>query len=157
MSIGNWQIKILTLCMAAFALCLTAACGESYPDEEPVIKRIMPMGSCPNDINEAPDNPELTYKQEVELKFERAGEVLNKYHSLLTGRDDTSQVSLGYFSSEDRIFPYRADSYTVFIDIWFVTNDVDQSKLPPEERIPHCLEGVPVHFLTNQPYPTIGN
>ena len=28
MNTRNWQIKILTLCMAAFALCLTVACGK---------------------------------------------------------------------------------------------------------------------------------
>ena len=47
MNTRNWQIKILTLCMAAIALCLTAACGDSFPREEPGAKRIMPLGPCP--------------------------------------------------------------------------------------------------------------
>ena len=61
MNTRNWQIKILTLCMAAIALCLTGACGDSFPGEEPVARRIMPADPCPNDINEVHrENPRLT-------------------------------------------------------------------------------------------------
>ena len=35
---------------------------------------------------------------------------------------------------------------TVGIEV-MVTNKVDQSTLPPEDRIPDCLEGVPVQML----------
>ena len=30
MNTRNWQIKLLTLCMAAITLCLAVACGDEY-------------------------------------------------------------------------------------------------------------------------------
>ena len=157
MNTRNWQIKVLTLCMAAIALCMTGACGDSFPGEEPVAKRIMPADPCPNDINEVPDNPRLSTREELDLKFDRVQEVIDKYDSLLFSREDIAVLSGGYFPYEERPYSFKVDGYTVFIQIRLVHDDVEQRDLPPEKRIPHCLEGVPVHFLTNQPYPTIGN
>ena len=160
MKTQNWQIKILTLCMAAFALCLTVACGDFYPDEEPVAKRIMPLGPCPNDINEVPEDPILSSSQRLNLKADHAHEIFDKHHFLLFNGQQTSisydavtyvgidSDSKGSFFRYHESYPQR---YLVVIEIGFVSDDVDQSKLPPEKRIPHCLEGVPVHFLTNQP------
>ena len=35
---------------------------------------------------------------------------------------------------------FKVDGYTVFIQIRLVHDDVEQRDLPPEKRIPHCLE-----------------
>ena len=146
-------------------MCLTAACGDSLPDEPPVMKRIMPLEPCPNDINEAPGDPILSSLQRLDLKIERAKAILDKYESLIVRAaevaGDFSGLSVDRAKYEyDFLKLLDADEpleYKTFIEVWFATDDVDQSKLPPEERIPHCLEGVPVHFLTNRPYSTIGN
>ena len=48
MNTGNWQIKMLTLCMTAFTLCLTAACGDAGTDYAgPEI--ITPSAPCGDD------------------------------------------------------------------------------------------------------------
>ena len=133
MNTRNWQIKILTLCMATFALCLTAACGESYLDEEPVAKRIMPAGPCPNDINEMPDDPRLSTREEPDLKFERVREVMKKYDTLLFSREDIAVLGGGAFPYEERPGSFKVDSYTVFLRVLLVHDDVEQRDLPPGE------------------------
>ena len=123
------------------------------------------MEPCPNDINEAPEDPTLSPSQRLDLKIERAKAILDKYESLIfeptSDKGDVSAANPGYapyeFDVSKLLDEYERLRYKVFIGLSFVTDDADQSKLSPEERIPHCLEGVPVHFLTNRPYTTIGN
>ena len=134
----------------------------------------MPLEPCPNDINEAPGDPTLSPSQRLDLKIERVWAILDKYESLIfeptSDKGDVSAANPGYATYEFDVSKlldeykrlklldeYERLRYKVFIGLSFVTDDADQSKLPPEERIPHCLEGVPVHFLTNRPYITIGN
>ncbi len=144
-------------------MCLTAACGDSLPDEPPVMKRIMPLEPCPNDINEAPGDPTLSPLQRRDLKIERAETIWHKFIKVNLGMSylDTSGSGVSYAQYEYDLLKLRGAyaplKYKIFIEVWFATDDADQSKAPPEERIPHCLEGVPVHFLTNQPYATIDN
>ena len=160
----NWQLKALTLLAAAVAICLTAACGDSLPDEfqYPSFKRIMPMGPCPNDINIGATRytsytsyPRMT----LEDKKRYAEGIVRHYDSLIWNVEEVSYSGVGvmpngYYAPECWKNPDQ--SPVVFIEVGFDTDDVDQSKLSPEERIPHCLDGVPVHFLTNQGHGKVG-
>ena len=51
MNTRNWQIRILTLCMAAFTLCVAAACGDGLNDEV----------SRPKEATEAPTKEPTEY------------------------------------------------------------------------------------------------
>ena len=164
MKTHNWQTKALTLFIAGIALWLSTSCGDSLPDEYqyPSFKRIMPMGPCPNDINIGATNytsytsyPRMT----LEAKKTYAEAIVRKY-TLIWEQDHVSYSGVGmmpngYYAPEFwKSFEDR--SPVVFIEIAFEAGEVDQSRLPPEERIPHCLEGVPVHFLTNQGHGKVG-
>ena len=37
----------------------------------------------------------------------------------------------------------------------FVSKKMDQSTLPPEDRLPDCLEGIPIQVLVQQPVPLV--
>ena len=154
MKTTNWQTKALTLFIAAAALWLTTACGEpaSIDDEIPTYERVMPKEKCPNDANDL--------NESVEWKMERADEIIRRNDGWLHAQKEVGHVDFGVMAVEpdktlrtfgflDQYFSSRI-SHVVVIEVWFAENYVDQRTLSPEERIPLCLEGFPVHFLTNQ-------
>ena len=154
MKTQNWQTKALTLFIAAAALWLATACGEpaSIEEEISVYMRVMPKEKCPDDINDL--------NQSVDWKMERAFEVIRRNDGWLHAQEEVGHLYVGVMAVEpdktlrmfgllDQYFSSRS-SHVVVIEVWFAEDYVDQSTLPPEERIPHCLEGFPVHFLTNQ-------
>ena len=147
--------KLLLLLMATACLGLVAACGESVPIEYeyPVYKRIMPLEPCPNDINAV----DTDSKSELRLRYDVAEEVFLENELLFYGeglRVSGVYPDYGRAVFEGEITPFLYDEGHVakaFILVTIVADELDQSELPLEKRIPHCLEGVPVHFLTNQP------
>ncbi len=158
MKTTNWQAKALTLFIAALALWLTAACTENsdapiYESDVPVYKRIMPLNPCPNDINEyrsLDHQPALPYEE----RLPHAEKVLE-------------EIVLPTLAREGGLPWHTVDAYlsrrfsttwldyewegVVIIQVEYFATDVQLSHLPPENRIPHCIEGVPVHFITDKP------
>ena len=154
----NWYTQLLTLTVAAACLWVATACTENsdapiYESDVPVYKRIMPLDPCPNDINEYPfkeNQPALPYEE----RLPHAERVLEEI--VLPTLD--KEGGLPWFSVD----AYRSARFTwtwlgsewdgvVIIRVQYHATDAQLSKLPPENRIPHCIEGVPVHIVTNQP------
>ena len=79
--------------------------------------------------------PEI-YAQDVE----RARAIRHKYDDLFWRQPNVNGVGIGIIETENGEYTDRAG---FIID---VTKKVDQSTLPPEDRIPDCLEGVPVQI-----------
>ena len=147
--------KLLLLLIVVTYLGLVAACGESVPIEYeyPVYKRIMPLEPCPNDINAVDTN----LRHELKARYERAKEVFDKNYSLFWSEGlKVNQASPDYGRAvfEGEFMPFSYDEGHIgkaFILVMIVADELDESKRPPENRIPHCLDGFPIHFLTNQP------
>ena len=74
-------------------------------------------------------------------------DVRGKYSSLLWRQPNVRDVSTGFL--RDGKGGWTA---TWGITVW-VTEKVDQSALPPEDRIPDHLEGVPVQIVEEEPLP----
>ena len=93
MNTQNWQIKILTLCMAAIALCLTVACGgdeylTDYPDEGLLIVSLEP---CEIDV---PLIPSIEYIKLAEKWAEPGDDIsyealskFSQFHSSTRARE----------------------------------------------------------------------
>ena len=71
---------------------------------------------------------------------ERIHEVRLKYDPLFKRQPNVAAISEGFIMDEN-------GSYTETVGIVIdVSEKVDQNTLPPEDRIPDCLEGVPVQI-----------
>ena len=75
------------------------------------------------------------------LLFGHVSTVLKKYRSLF--RRQPNYHGFGMRGLEDE----KGNQTTVLGIVVRVTEKVDQSTLPPEDRIPACLEGVPVQIV----------
>ena len=74
--------------------------------------------------------------------------MLEKYETLFEEHPDVTRAGVDYVEGAiERGFVFREK---VYIEVGLATDELDQSDLPLEKRIPHCFDGVPVHFLTNQ-------
>lgn len=67
-----------------------------------------------------------------------------KYDDLFSRQPNVHGVGEGFF----RVGPGEWTE-TVGINV-YVTKKVDQNTLPPEDRIPDCLEGVPVNIVEEE-------
>ena len=152
-------IKILWLVIASVGVFMATACGKPPPIEYdyPVYERIIPAELCPNDINELKkvhreDGTSYYNNQQLwsrAYKLERAKVILEKCETLFEEHPDVTRAGVDYVEGAiERGFVFREK---VYIEVGLATAKLDQSELPLEKRIPHCLDGVPVHFLTNQP------
>ena len=185
MNTRNWQIKILTFCMAAFALCLTVACGDEYTGPE----RITPSAPCGDDVPltpsveyitlegakvprgyekslEAAKNPGLIGIEDAEgrerfinsmraiaraerLRPERhrVQKILDKYRDRILRNLELRGYGYSFHFGVDAI-DHETGLPTDKMIIRIQVNEyVEQSTLPPEDRIPECMEGVPVHYI----------
>ena len=155
MNTRNWQIKILTLCMAAIALCLTAAC-ESTDPEYAGPQRITPSAPCGDDVpltqsvefSRLPENAGITEiglaamarAERLRPEIERIQAILDKYEDLIRRQPNVLGYNVNSMRKEDGEI---TDKQIIGIA---VEEYVDQSTFPPEDRIPECMEGVEVHF-----------
>ena len=77
----------------------------------------------------------------------QAAAVLHDYESLFWRQPNVHEVGKGFLR----------DGKGGWTDTWgitvWVTEEVDQSALPPEDRIPDMLEGVPVRITDEEPLP----
>ena len=80
---------------------------------------------------------------------ERRHEVRLKYDPLFWRQPNVFGVGEGFFGDG------HGGSLETKGIVISVTRKVDQSTLPPEDRIPDCLEGIPVQVIEEEP-PTIG-
>ena len=76
----------------------------------------------------------------LDFTDERIHEVRLKYDPLFWRQPNVFSVSEGYFKDENG---ERTEEVGIVIR---VDKKVDQSTLPPEDRIPDCLEGIPVQI-----------
>ena len=155
MKTTNWQTKALTLFIALTALCLTATCaGSEYG------KRYTPSAPCGpavpltesvefaqlKDTSDLKKDRESTVREErLRLETERIEAILDKYEDRILAQSPARGGFVhGWGVSSIR---NENDELTEKLIIQImVTEYVDQSTLPPEVRIPECLEGVEVHF-----------
>ena len=77
-----------------------------------------------------------------ELPVEYIHEVRLKYDPLFWRQPNVFGVAEGFFQEEGRDGKHT-DTWGIKVK---VTKKVEQSTLPPEDRIPDCLEGVPVQL-----------
>ena len=164
MNTGNWQIKMLTLCMTAFTLCLTAACGDAGPEI------ITPSAPCGDDDYETltpslelrefgsiehlydGSMSETVWNDAAVARWERLAPERERVENILAKYTDRIWKLPGVYSS--RVSALRTenglatDKYVINIS---VHEHIDWSTVLPEDRIPDCLEGVPVHFEKGGP------
>ena len=169
MNTGNWQIKILTLFMVAFALCLTVACGDAGTDYAGP-ERITPSAPCGD--ADAPLVPSVEFQQfsgiehwtdgsintrvwnraaqargnRLGPEMDRVQAVIDKYRDRIRRLPGVNGFGVSELQTENTL---PTDKLGIRI---IVTEHIDQSTLPPEDRIQDCLEGVPVHFEIGGPF-----
>ena len=80
---------------------------------------------------------------ESEITDARGIEIMRKYESLFERQPNYESSAFGFLTNEDT---GELDWDRVGIEV-LVTKKVDQSTLPEADRIPDCLEGVPVQIL----------
>ena len=160
MRIHNWPIKALIIVAAAAAVLVAAvACGEDpdpsiYVSNVPIYKRIMPYYPCPNDIN---DYRGLDHKPAL-VDSERlpyAKKVLKEHiHPILNQEGGPIWHSTSPYWVRDWSSTAEHDEWenTVIIEIEYYVSDVELAQFPEKHRVPHCIKGVPVHIITNQPW-----
>ena len=89
--------------------------------------------------NPREDRAERARRNARELK------VRDKYEPLFRRQPNVYATSLGLFTDDNDEFTGESGI------VVSVTRRVDQSTLPPEDRIPDCLEGVPVQIKEEYP------
>ncbi len=128
-------IKTTLLVCLGVVMVLAMACLEPETDEpqeeEPFgDMHYEPSTSCVS--NEAPDASN-------EEKLERAREVRLKYDDLLTRQPNVLKVRESYFFGGDVGIEIEVSEFT------------NQETLSPEDRLPGCLDGVPVQVVKPGP------
>ena len=78
---------------------------------------------------------------------ERRRQVRNKYDPLFWRQPNVHGVGLG------RIRDEKGEVTNTWGISVFVAKRVDQRRLPPEDRLPDCLEGIPIQIIVQQPVP----
>ena len=113
-------LGLIVICTAILGS--TAACEEKTCGEFSIVK-------------EADMTPEI-----YEADVERAEAIRHKYEDMFWRQPNVHGTGIGIIEDENG----NATDRVGFIIT--VTEKVDQSTLPPEDRIPDCLEGVPVQI-----------
>ena len=165
----NWQTKALTLFIAAAALWLATACTTYYPIIYPVDGiRIIPLEFCEIDVPLVPSQEYV----ELEEKLNQLGDEAD-YMALQEIREGAYKAWYARLEPEfKRIvdvlrtfkdlfmkYPYFEEAMVEGMRTWdgtptdklvvvvYITHLVDPRTVPPEDRIPGCIAGVPVHYL----------
>ena len=121
-----------------------------------VIELEEPPGSCERKYER---RQQMATSQSEHLDYREAArrtdEVRPKYEDLFWRQPNVWGVSSGFFLDDDGDVLEIPDgkggcSKVLGIKVW-VTEKVDQNTLPPEDRIPDVIEGVPVQIIED-PY-----
>ena len=164
MKTHNWQTKALTLFIAAAALWLAAACGDTGT-EYAIGDSITPSAPCGPDM---PLEPSEEFKQfvgrEKVYPFLRS-DIRSRAYRLRAERlkPETERIQAILDKYRDRIRSHSGEHYegylveTIFNEAYLPTDKqviqvylaeyVDPSELSPEDRMPECIEGIEVHFI----------
>ena len=172
MKIHNWQTKALTLFIAAVALWLATACAKEYPgsyprdglqiissepceDDAPLVpaiefvqlaEREAPPGvkfPTKDQLKELPGYEDAldAWKKRMDSRTERVKQALEEHRDRLQQNEyfRTSHVYV-----QGGLGDVLTDSLIVriYLDHW-----EDLRTVPPEDRIPACIGGVPVHIF----------
>ena len=89
--------------------------------------------------NPREERAERARRQARELK------VRDKYEPLFRRQPNVYSTGVGYFTDENGKL---TEMWGIIVR---VTEKVDQNTLPPEDRIPDCLEGIPVQIEEREP------
>ena len=84
----------------------------------------------------------MTTPESLQDDVERARAIRHKYEDLFWRQPNVWGVGIGEFRDENGEWAGGPWAFAIS-----VTEKVDQNTLPPEDRIPDCLEGVPVQII----------
>lgn len=100
---------------------------------------------CPNP-NALEKETSMT-RERIDEAVEKARAIRHKYEDLFWRQPNIWGAGIGKLEDENNEWDGRVGF------VIHVTQKVDQSTLPPEDRIPDCLEGVPVQIREeSEPY-----
>ena len=178
MKTTNWQTKALTLFIAAAALSLATACTTHYPIIYPVDGiRIISSEPCEIDVPLVPSQEYVELEEQLkqlgddvdymalreiregayearyarlELEYKRILDVLRTYKDLF--------MKYPYFdlAAVEGMRTWDGQLTDKLVVVVYVAHLVDPRTVSPEDRIPDCIAGVPVHHLV-QTMATPGN
>ena len=134
----TFPLSLLTL--GAMALLLMAiACGiDATPTAPP-----QPLPDCTTqDDPSMKEKILMTTPESLQDDVERARAIRHKYEDLFWRQPNVWGVGIGEFRDENGEWAGGPWAFAIS-----VTEKVDQNTLPPEDRIPDCLEGVPVQII----------
>ena len=170
MKTHNWQTKALTLFIAAAAcMSLMIACDNADMDTEipstgeateapAKFPTVVPIGVVPEEqtgcTTETPGltswlNTSEEEYQDHDENHSRSSAVLYLRRALLWRQPNVYHVGDSFLRDEKGEW---TDQWG--ITVW-VTEKVDQNTLPPENRIPEILDGVPVRITEAEPPPKV--
>ena len=119
-----------------------------------VIELEEPPGLCERRYTLATPNPE--HSKEWEEITERYEELLYKYTSMLSAKPNVWGMDIDFFEDKNggilEVPDGEGGCKRVMGFVIRVGEKVDQSALPPEDRIPDMFEGIPVQII-EEPYP----
>ena len=178
----NWQTKALTLFIAAAALLLATACGKEYAITYPSDGlRIISSDRWEPCENEKPLKPsrefvqlanqqdpiQTSYPTDAFLRtlpgYEEAMDAWGE--RLIPERERVYEALLVHINRLER-YPHFRSSTVAWQFTWgdIVTDKliveihlhhlVDPRTVPPEDRIPGCIAGVPVHIVVGKKFAT---
>ena len=141
MKIHAWSVVALStiVCLAA-GLWLAMACGQQTTDPTPEVKERTyddPATLCAS---------EGENMNEEKVTVEQAKAVLDEHRERFLNQPNLVRFGIGHLRDTDGNILW--DEIGIFIG---VSERVDQSTLPEEDRIPSCLDGVPVQFEIREP------
>ena len=167
----NSQTKAIALFIAAVALCVATACTKEYPGAYP--KGGLQIISSEPCEDTAPLVPSVEFAQLAEretppgvkyptgdqleelpgydaafdARFERLGPRIERVEKALDEYQDRLRKNEDYRYSELYIEGGLSDVATdrIIVRI-YLARWVDPRTIPPEDRIPGCIGGVPVHI-----------
>ena len=125
---------LMTVITCLTAVFLLAACSGDSEFKDP---------STLCETNTSAEEETMTATPEI--TDERILEVRNKYRPLIRRQPNYLGSGVGYLMDENGE-PTETSGIVIG-----VTKKVDQGTLSPEDRIPDCLEGVPVQILERGP------
>ena len=141
------------VCLAA-VLWLAVACGPKYDltDYDPATYDQSWTGECIAHLEEGGEITVTTEDADSTANRPTRDElwdVIDKYGPLLDQQPTVWSIGPGRLDDEDG---NPTDEMGIVL---LVDKKVDQSELPPEDRIPDCLDGVPVQIIEDKYEPGI--
>ena len=159
MKTTNWQTKALTLFTAAAVLCVATACISESDNEYPY-KLVTPSVPCGPDVPLTQSVELAQLKDPTPLELDWAMRVRQERL-----RPETERIRAILDEYEERILLQSSlyDGFSLGGGVKSILNEdgeltdkqvihiagseyVDQTSLPPEIRIPDCIDGIEVHF-----------